>query len=349
MRRKRLSISDIADMLRELGLLLGAKISVQEALDIVGAEEDRRGMQALINSLQQDLKEENALADALARHARQLPPFLTDFIRDRERQNRLDSTLIETADYLDSIYITGDHHRSILRAFYYPLTVLLIASAVCFVLMVFVVPQFEDLFSGFGVDLPALTVVVVDLARLLGSLWWLLPVAGLLLLFGLTPIGRPHAARCGSWLIAFLPGWAAIQRNIDVVRLLRTVALLRGQEDSPSVAVAAAGMLARNPFMAKALSQIHADLLSGTEFANSLQASRIVPRKVVRAALVGTRSQNLAAVFARLADTYSRRIDARVSRSSQLVAPWLTVIVGVFLGLFLIAMYLPIFKMGWVI
>ena len=347
---RRITPTDLADLFRELGMLLRVGVGAADALDIIRSGVEKPKFRLLLNSLHDELQSGTSLSKSLAGHPEHFYPFLPDLIEQAEKKGELVPLLGELADYLISIEPSEDD-RSWRWALAYPVSVILIAGMLVSLLMIFVVPQFSALFAAFGADLPGLTVMLITFSDRFVEYWWLILAVIVLGIFASTRGGQRYLRiqKVTAWVKWRIPVVGSALRAVEVIRFLRTVAFVKSKSAQLSSAVRAAADVAIEPAFAASVREVAEDLEDGKALDEALRQQPLIPAKVVTSAEIGLRAKALEEIFGHVADAYSRRVKDILRRSEKLLEPWLTVILGVMIGIVVVAMYLPIFKMGQVV
>lgn len=340
----------LVDLLNQLEQYRAGGVSAPDALAILNAGAPRAEVRRLLQRLQDSVAKSPGLAAGLAHYPRVFYPFLTELLREAEQDGRGPDQLQHCATYLAGILVLDRAGRNALkRVTYYPLILGVLLFLLMMMLTTFVVPTFEDLFHGFGGELPALTRGVIALAAWLSGYGWAVLV-GIFLLHLLWRSARdrwPVLAPLSGRLWRRVPVLGSIYARTALLRFLRTVAfMLKAHRSLPDALTAAAVVVA--PPYAQALSRVRARVQSGASLTEALMAAlrkeNLFPRQVIEAAAVGERTQTLAAVFDVLADRYQWELQSpRLARSLEV---FLMVLLAILVGIFVIAMYLPIFMLG---
>jgi type IV pilus assembly protein PilC len=336
--------TEVTSFISELALLLKSGVSGTEALEIIKQEPSDFRLLSLINEIYEDVKQGISLADSLAKQPRYFEPFLVDLVREGEQQNHLAATLVAIAEYQEKLSTSASNLATrLLFALTYPVTLLLIVMVFLFFMFIWVVPTFADLFASFGGELPVLTAGIIYLSEGVVAYWWLM-VAVLLLLSGWVV----SAYRKNTLLFKF-PVLGRLFHQIAIIRFLHTYALALAHNQSPTSALAACEQTADNQIYATLFQQIRAEITTGTLLTEAFLKQKLFPRRVKHIVVVSTKTKSADQLFSKLADIYTRQLQQQLEPTLKIFSIVMTFMVGLIIALLVIAIYLPLFKMGTVI
>jgi type IV pilus assembly protein PilC len=347
-RTSSISAGDIAIFSRQLATMLSSGIPLVQALDIVGNGHDNPGMQKLIMSVKSEIEGGNSLASALAKHPVYFDDLFVSLVEAGEQAGALETLLDKIATYKEK---TEAIKKKIKKALFYPTAVMVVAVIVTAILLIFVIPEFENLFKGFGADLPAFTRMVVDLSKFVRSegIWIVLGIgAGGYTFFYFKKRSRAMREMLDRISLK-LPIIGPILDKSCVARFARTlstmfsagVPLVEGLE---SVSGATGSIVYE-----KAVLSIRDEVATGMRLQQAMQNVDLFPNMVIQMIAVGEESGSLDEMSAKVADFYEDDVDAAVDGMSSLLEPLIMAVLGVLVGGLVVAMYLPIFKMGAVV
>lgn len=347
-RRRAIKPPDIAFMVRELATVLNAGLPVVQALEITAESQHQVRMQDLLETLAQEVASGNALSEALARHPRYFGGLHVSLVAAGERSGRLPDLLANLATWLER---RERIRKKISSALSYPLAVLGIAAIVVGLMLVYVVPEFERMFAGYGAGLPPLTRLVVSLSDRLredGLLW-------------LSATGSSAVAL--AWLRRRLPGLRMLQDRLKLrlpmlgglfaraalARFMRTLATLL-EAGLPAIeALDGASGACGNRVYQAAIRRVRDDVATGQSLRRSMAYVQALPPAMVRMLGVGEETGRLGEMCRHLANRYEEELKSSADRMGALLEPLLMAILGVLIGGLVLSMYLPIFRMGSVI
>jgi len=339
---------DIAIFSRQLATMLAAGIPLVQAFEIVGSGHDNPAMQKLILSIKGDVEGGSALAEALAKHPLYFDDLFVNLVEAGEQAGALETLLEKVATYKEK---TEALKKKIKKALTYPAAVLVVAFVVTTILLIFVIPAFEDLFKGFGADLPTFTRMVIDLSVFVRDKGWYLAMliaAG----FGTFFYFKRRSRKMRHFLDRIslkLPVIGPILQKAAVARYARTLSTMFSAgvplvEALESVAGATGNIVYEDGVM-----QMRDEVATGQRLQQAMENTDLFPNMVVQMIAVGEESGSLDDMSAKVADFYEEDVDNAVDNLSSLLEPMIMAILGVLVGGLVVAMYLPIFKMGSVI
>jgi type IV pilus assembly protein PilC len=339
---------DIAIFSRQLATMLTAGIPMVQAFEIIGVGHDKPAMQKLVLGIKQDIETGNALNQALAKHPLYFDDLFVNLVEAGEHAGALETVLDKIATYKEK---TEALKKKIKKALFYPAAVLAVAVIVTVVLLLFVIPQFESLFKGFGADLPAFTQFVVDLSRWMQKSGWtlLFVVGGIVFAFGyFYKRSRPMRQFIDRMSLQ-IPVIGPILKKAAIARFARTLATMFGAgvplvEAMKSVAGATGNIVYQDATL-----RMRDEISTGMRMQRAMENTGLFPNMVVQMIAVGEESGSLDEMASKVADFYEADVDAAVDGLSSLLEPLIMVILGTLVGGLVIAMYLPIFKLGAVI
>ena len=339
---------DIAIFSRQLSTMLTAGIPLVQAFEIVGNGHDNPAMQKLILGIKVDLESGTALAEALGRHPLYFDDLYVNLVTAGEQAGALDTLLDKVATYKEK---TEAIKKKIKKALFYPAAVLIVAVIVTMILLIFVIPQFESLFKGFGADLPAFTRMVIDLSKFVQSLGWLVAlVLGGGIYFYMYTRKRSHKLReFEDRAMLKMPIVGNILEKAAVARFARTLSTMFSAGVPLVEALQSVAGATGNIVYEKAVLAMRDEVATGQRLQRAMENTDLFPNMVVQMIAVGEESGSLDEMSAKVADFYEADVDNAVDSMSSLLEPLIMAILGVLVGGLVIAMYLPIFKLGSVV
>jgi type IV pilus assembly protein PilC len=344
----KVTAEDIALFARQLATMLSAGIPMVQAFEIIGVGNDKPAVQKLVLAVKNDIETGSSLHQALAKHPLYFDDLFVNLVEAGEHAGALETVLDKIATYKEK---TEALKKKVKKALFYPAAVLAVAIIVTVVLLLFVIPQFESLFKGFGADLPAFTQFVVNMSRWMQAKGWLL-----LLIVVAVVIGFGYFYKRSRPLRQFIdkmslgiPVIGPILRKSAIARYARTLATMFGAgvplvEAMKSVAGATGNIVYQD-----AVLRMRDEIATGMRMQRAMENTGLFPNMVVQMIAVGEESGSLDEMAGKVADFYEADVDAAVDALSSLLEPLIMVILGVLVGGLVIAMYLPIFKLGAVI
>jgi type IV pilus assembly protein PilC len=344
----KVTAEDIALFSRQLATMLTAGIPMVQAFEIIGVGHDKPAVQKLVLSIKQDIETGNALHAALGKHPLYFDDLYTNLVEAGEHAGALETVLEKIATYKEK---TEALKKKIKKALFYPAAVLAVAVIVTVILLIFVIPQFESLFQGFGAELPAFTQMVINLSRWMQANGWMLlfAVGGAAFAFGYFYKRSRPMRQFLDRVSLQTPVIGPILRKAAIARFARTLATMFGAgvplvEAMKSVAGATGNIVYQD-----AVLRMRDEISTGMRMQRAMENTGLFPNMVVQMIAVGEESGSLDEMAAKVADFYEADVDAAVDALSSLLEPLIMVILGVLVGGLVVAMYLPIFKLGAVI
>ncbi|MGY8797098.1 MAG: type II secretion system F family protein, partial [Woeseiales bacterium] len=339
---------DIAIFSRQLATMLGAGIPLVQAFEIVGAGHENASMQKLILAVKTDVEGGSSLAEALAKHPIHFDDLFVNLVEAGEQAGALETLLEKVATYKEK---TEAIKKKVKKALTYPLAVLVVALVVTIILLIFVIPAFEDLFQGFGADLPAFTRMVIDLSQFVREKGWMLAV-----LFGGIGYSFFYFKKRSRPMRHFLdrlalnaPIIGPIIQKSAIARYARTLSTMFSAGVPLVEALESVAGATGNIVYEVGVLQMKDEVATGQRLQQSMQNTDLFPNMVIQMIAVGEESGSLDDMSAKVADFYEEDVDNAVDNLSSLLEPLIMSILGILVGGLVVAMYLPIFKMGSVI
>ena len=345
---KKITAEDIALFARQLATMLQAGIPMVQAFDIVGNGHDKPSMQKLILAVKADIEAGTTLHEALAKHPLYFDDLFVNLVEAGEHAGALETLLDKVATYKEK---TEALKKKIKKALFYPTAVLAVAVIVTIILLIFVIPQFESLFKGFGADLPAFTQMVINLSRFVQEKGWLIGLvaggAGYAF-FYFKKRSRPMR-RALDRILLKAPVIGPIMVKAAIARYSRTLATMFAAGVPLVEALTSVAGATGNIVYEEATLRIRDEVSTGMRLQRCMESTGLFPNMVIQMIAVGEESGSLDQMAAKVADFYEADVDAAVDAMSSLLEPLIMAILGVLVGGLVIAMYLPIFKLGAVV
>lgn len=344
----KITAEDIALFSRQLATMLQAGIPMVQAFDIVGNGHDKPAMQKLILSIKADIEAGTSLHEALGKHPLYFDKLYVNLVEAGEHAGALETLLDKIATYQEK---TEALKKKIKKALFYPTAVMVVAVVVTVILLIFVIPQFEDLFKSFGADLPAFTQMVINMSRFVQDQGWLLAIvfgsAGYAF-FWFKKRSRPMQEFLDRTLLK-APVLGPIMEKAAIARYARTLSTMFAAgvplvEALTSVAGATGNIVYENATL-----KIRDEVSTGQRLQRSMESTGLFPNMVVQMIAVGEESGSLDQMSGKVADFYEADVDAAVDGLSSLLEPLIMAVLGILVGGMVVAMYLPIFKLGAVV
>ncbi|TCK17334.1 type II secretion system protein F (GspF) [Thiogranum longum] len=336
---------DISVFTRQLATMMSAGVPLVQSFEIIGRGHENPGMQELVLAIKADVESGATLADALRKHPAHFDELVCNLVSAGEQAGILEGLLDKIATYKEK---TEAMKAKIKKALTYPAAVVVVAFVVTAILLIFVVPQFEALFSGFGADLPAFTRLVVDLSEWMQANWWmaLLGVAGMVYGFKEAKLRSPKVRHTLDRLILKMPVVGEIVTKAIIARYARTLSTMFAAGVPLVDAMESVAGAAGNEVYRIGILQMRDNVATGQQLQMSMNQTGLFPNMVVQMVAIGEESGSLDAMLSKVADFYEAEVDDAVDGLSSLLEPIIMSVLGVLVGGLIVAMYLPIFKMG---
>lgn len=343
-----ITTGDISIFMRQLATMLAAGIPLVQSFEIVGNGHENAAMQKLILAVKADVEGGTALADALSKHPLYFDDLVINLVEAGEQAGALETLLDKIATYKEK---TEALKKKIKKALTYPAAVLVVAFVVTTILLIFVIPAFEDLFKGFGADLPTFTRMVIDLSVFVRAkglyIATLIGIAiGSFIYF--KKRSRPMRHFLDRMMLKF-PIIGPILQKASIARYARTLSTMFAAgvplvEALESVAGATGNIVYEIGVLA-----MRDEVATGQRLQQAMENTDLFPNMVIQMIAVGEESGSLDDMSSKVADFYEEDVDNAVDNLSSLLEPMIMAILGILVGGLVVAMYLPIFKMGAVI
>ncbi|KMW47485.1 type II secretion system F family protein [Ralstonia insidiosa] len=347
-RGKKITPKDVAYFTRQLSTMLKAGVPLLQSVDIIAKGHANPNFTQLLTEIRADIESGSSMAAAFRRHPKYFDTLYCNLIDAGEQGGILDALLERLSMYMEKSLALKAQIKS---ALIYPISVLTVAFAVTVVLMIFVVPSFKGVFSSFGADLPAPTLFVIAISDFFVK-WWipivLGPVIGIAL-FTRAFKRSENVQRSTHRFILRIPIFGNIIRKATIARWTRTLATMFAAgtplvESMDSVAGAAGNWIYHDATL-----EIQQAVRIGTSLTNAMQATHVFDNMVLQMTQIGEESGALDNMLLKVAEFYEREVDDAVANISTLIEPIIIVFLGVMIGGMVVAMYLPIFKLGTVV
>lgn len=347
-RKKKIKAADIAHFSRQMATMMTAGVPLVQSFDIVAKSTDNESVRDLVLSIKADVEAGRSFSEALKQHPLYFDPLFCNLVGAGEASGSLETMLDRIATYKEK---TESLKRKIKKALFYPSAVMVVAIIVTAVLLVFVVPQFEQLFKGFGADLPAFTKMVVNLSKFVQKWWWiilgLLIGAGWGLSYSLKKY--PVVKETFDRMLLKTPVIGNILHKAAIARFARTLATTFAAGVPLVEALESVAGATGNVIYSRAVLRIRDEVSTGSQMQLAMRNTNIFPNMVVQMVAIGEESGSLDGMLSKVATIFEEEVDAAVDGLSSLLEPLIMAVLGVLVGGLVIAMYLPIFKMGSVV
>ena len=345
---KKITDKDLTLFTRQLATMMKAGVPLLQAFDIVGKGHAKPSMSKLIMDLRNDVETGTSLNNAFRKYPLYFDPLFCNLVGAGEQAGILEDLLTRLAIYKEkTLAIKG----KIKSALMYPISILAIAFVVTAVIMIWVVPAFKEVFKTFGADLPTPTLVVMAISEFFVSYWWLIfgSLFGSLYFFFQSWRRSLKLQQAMDRLLLRLPIFGAVIRKATIARWTRTLSTMFAAGVPLVEALDSVGGAAGNYVYLEATRKIQNEVSTGTSLTLSMQNVNVFPNMVIQMVQIGEESGSLDAMLGKVADFFEEEVDEAVAALSSLMEPLIMVVLGVLIGGLVIAMYMPIFKLGSVV
>jgi type IV pilus assembly protein PilC len=344
----KVNASDIAVFARQLATMLAAGIPMVQAFEIVGNGNDKPSMQRLVLDVKSDVEGGTSLHESLAKHPLYFDDLFVNLVQAGEQAGALESLLDKVATYKEK---TEALKKKVKKALFYPAAVLVVAVVVTMILMIFVIPQFEELFKGFGADLPAFTQLIINISKFIQhqGLWIAVAVGGAFWTFGYFYKRSRKLRQTIDKLSLKFPIIGPILNKSAIARYSRTLSTMFAAGVPLVEALESVAGATGNIVYEDAVMRMRDEVATGQRLQRAMESTGLFPNMVIQMIAVGEESGSLDTMSGKVATFYEAEVDNAVDSMSSLLEPLIMAVLGVLVGSMVIAMYLPIFKLGAVV
>ncbi|WP_199524727.1 type II secretion system F family protein [Pseudoalteromonas sp. bablab_jr011] len=347
-RTQKVSAKDIALITRQIATMLMAGVPLIQSIEMIGSGAKNKSVARLMEEIGDQVKAGVPLSQALRRHPRYFDDLYCDLVASGEQSGALDKIFDRVALYKEKAEALKS---KIKKAMFYPIAVLVVALIVTSILLIFVVPQFQDIFSGFGAELPAFTLMVIGISEFMQEYWWMMLIA--VIAFGYAYkealLKSKKLRDANDRAILKLPVIGMILNKAAVARYARTLSTTFAAGVPLVDALDSAAGASGNAVYRYAILEIKAEVSSGNLMNWAMRNTKIFPDMVIQMVAIGEESGSLDGMLAKVATIYEQEVDDAVDGLSSLLEPLIMAVLGVLVGGLIIAMYLPIFQLGSVV
>ena len=346
--RGKIKDADISLFTRQLATMMKAGVPLLQAFDIVAKGTDNGAVAKLFTDIKSDVETGTSLSRAFRKYPLYFDSLYCNLVGAGEQAGILDDLLDRLATYKEKMEAIKGKIKS---ALFYPISVLVVAFVVVAVIMLFVVPAFKSVFESFGADLPGPTLLVMAISDYFVSYWYLIfGGIGLTGYFFMQAWRRsPRMQMVMDRTLLKMPIFGPVMRKATVARWLRTLTTMFAAGVPLVEALDSVGGAAGNHVYLQATKKIQAEVSTGTNLTVSMQNANVFPNMVLQMASIGEESGSLDSMLGKAADIYEREVDDAVDSLASLMEPLIMVVLGTLIGGLVVAMYLPIFKLGQVV
>lgn len=345
---KKITDKDIALFTRQLATMMKSGVPLLQAFDIVGRGHSNPAVGKLLLDIKADVETGSSLSQAFRRYPLQFDVLYCNLVAAGEQAGILDTLLDRLATYKEKILAIKSKIKS---ALFYPIAVIVVAFVITAVIMIFVIPAFKEVFTSFGADLPAPTLLVIAISDFFVAYWWAIfgIIGGALYSFRESWKRSEKVQMAMDRLLLRVPVFGEIVRKSVIARWTRTLATMFAAGVPLVESLDSVGGAAGNHVYKLATKQIQSEVSTGTSLTNAMQNANIFPNMVTQMVAIGEESGALDSMLSKVADFFEQEVDDAVEAMSSLMEPMIMVVLGTLIGGMVVAMYLPIFKLGSVV
>jgi type IV pilus assembly protein PilC len=339
---------DITLFTRQLATMLKSGVPLLQAFDIVAKGHSNPAVAKLIYDLRTEVETGSSLKQAFEKHPLYFEPLYCNLIGAGEAAGILDTVLERLASYKEKILAIKGKIKS---ALFYPLSIVVVAFVITAVIMIFVIPAFKQVFANFGADLPALTLLVIAISDYFVEWWWLIfgAVGGGIWFFFYTWKRSEKMQILMDRLLLRVPVFGDLVKKSAIARWTRTLSTTFAAGVPLVEALDSVGGAAGNHVYLVATKRIQGEVATGSSLNSAMQGTDVFPNMVIQMVAIGEEAGSLDTMLAKVADYFEQEVDDAVEALSSLMEPMIMVVLGTLIGGLVIAMYLPIFKLGAVV
>ena len=343
--KKTIVPKDIAIFFRQLATMMSAGVPLVQSFEIIGRGHENAGMRELVLKIKNEVESGTSLSETLAKHPIHFDELVVNLVNAGEQAGVLETLLDKIATYKEK---TEYLKAKIKKALFYPTAVIVVAFIVTAILLIFVIPQFEQLFSSFGADLPAFTRFVVTLSEFMQEWWWMVFGIAIGAVVGMLQAKKRSRkfSRALDRVILKMPIIGPIMHKASVARYARTLSTMFAAGVPLVEALESVAGATGNTVYSDAVLMIRDSVATGQQLQFAMSQTGLFPNMVEQMVAIGEESGALDTMLSKVADFYEQEVDDAVDALSSLLEPIIMSILGILIGGLVVAMYLPIFKMG---
>ena len=347
-KKGRVSDKDISLFTRQLATMMKSGVPLLQAFDIVGKGHSNPAVAKLLGDIKADVETGSSLSASFRKYPLYFDNLYCNLVGAGEQAGILDSLLDRLATYKEKIIAIKGKIKS---ALFYPISIIVVAFVITAVIMIFVIPAFKELFSSFGADLPAPTVIVMNMSDFFVQWWWAIfgSIGGGLWFFFYTWKRSEKMQSTMDRLILKMPIFGSVIRKATLARWARTLATMFAAGIPLVEALDSVAGASGNRVYFDATKKIQSEISTGTSLTVAMQNANVFPNMMLQMTAIGEESGALDSMLGKVADFFEGEVDDAVDALASLMEPLIMVVLGVLIGGLVIAMYLPIFKMGSVV
>ncbi|WP_407354564.1 type II secretion system F family protein [Luteimonas sp. R10] len=345
---RKITPKEIAVFSRQIATMIKSGVPIVQALEIIGNGHKNPKMASMVNAIRTDIENGTSFAEALGQFPVQFDELTRNLVRVGEAAGVLETVLDTIATYKENI---ESLKGKIKKAMFYPAVVIAVAILVSAILLIFVVPQFEQVFVGFGADLPAFTQLIVAASRFMVSYWWMLLLIAVVAIFGFIFMYKRSLPlqHFVDRMMLKIPVLGVILHNSAIARFARTLATTFKAGVPLVEALESVAGATGNSVYEKATLRIRDDVSVGYQMNMAMKQVNLFPHMVIQMTAIGEEAGALDSMLFKVAEFYEEEVNNAVDALSSLIEPMVMIFIGILVGAMVIGMYLPIFKLAAVV
>lgn len=345
---KKITALDIAIFTRQIATMLGAGVPLVQSIDLIANGADNKSLRTLMQKISVKVQAGLPLSEVLREHPKYFDELYCDLVKSGESSGSLDQIFDRLAIYKEKAEALKS---KIKKAMFYPVAVVIVAAIVTSILLMFVVPQFAEIFAGFGAELPAFTQFVLGLSEMMQAYWWV--VLGGIIATGFV-VKKAYAGNLKfrtmmDGLLIKLPVLGNILNKAAVARYARTLSTTFAAGVPLIEALESAAGASGNEVYKNAILYIREEVSSGNQMHLAMKQTDQFPEMVISMVSIGEETGALDSMLSKVANIYEQEVDDAVDGLTALLEPLIMAVLGVVIGGLIVAMYLPIFQMGEIV
>jgi type IV pilus assembly protein PilC len=339
---------DITLFTRQLATMMKSGVPLLQAFDIVGKGHSNAAVAKLLMDIKTDVETGASLKQSFEKHPLYFDPLFCNLVGAGEAAGILDSLLDRLATYKEKILAIKSKIKS---ALFYPIAIVIVAFVITAVIMIFVIPAFKQVFTSFGADLPAPTLIVMAISDFFVQYWYAIfgSIFGTVYAFFWTWKRSEKMQIVMDRVLLRVPVFGSLVRKSSIARWTRTLSTMFAAGVPLVEALDSVAGASGNFVYAEATRKIQAEVSTGSSLTSSMQGTEVFPNMVIQMVSIGEEAGSLDAMLSKVADFYEQEVDDAVEALSSLMEPMIMVVLGTLIGGLVVSMYLPIFNMGQVV
>ncbi len=347
-KEKKITTADIAIFSRQMATMMSSGVPLVQSFEIIGQGHENPSMQKMILDIKADVEAGATFAESLKKYPLYFDALFVNLVNAGEQSGALETMLHKLAIYKEK---TEALKAKVKKAMTYPISVLVVAFIVTAILLIFVVPQFEEVFSGFGAELPAMTLFVVALSEFAQDKWWVfvLVIGFLAYLYKHFNAKSEEFRKRKDKISLKIPVVGEIITKSAIARFARTLETMSAAGVPLVEAMESVAGATGNHVYYEASLRIKEEIASGTQLQASMRQTGLFPNMVIQMVSIGEEAGSLDQMLGKVADFFEAEVDNLVDNLTALMEPMIMAVLGILIGGLIVAMYLPIFQLGQVV